>query len=181
MNEYQFVLPYPPSVNTYWRRRGSQYYISDKGQKYRKDVQQIIRQLKLDIFTKSRLRIKVIADVPDSRRRDLDNILKGLLDSLIHAGFAEDDEQFDDIRVIRGVKVQWTAWNKNHRTGERMNATIQTIPELLIQTRGNQTEVARMLSCARGTVLKYNRDSKGERHVIVNGVLMVKQGKRGRR
>ncbi|EIY4308107.1 protein ninH, partial [Escherichia coli] len=25
-----------------------------------------------------------------------------------------------------------------------MNATIQTIPELLIQTRGNQTEVARM-------------------------------------
>lgn len=105
MNEYQFVLPYPPSVNTYWRRRGSQYYISDKGQKYRKDVQQIIRQLKLDIFTKSRLRIKVIADVPDSRRRDLDNILKGLLDSLIHAGFAEDDEQFDDIRVIRGVKV----------------------------------------------------------------------------
>ncbi|PKJ14813.1 RusA family crossover junction endodeoxyribonuclease, partial [Escherichia coli] len=86
MNEYRFVLPYPPSVNTYWRRRGSQYYISDKGQKYRKDVQQIIRQLKLDIFTKSRLRIKVIADVPDSRRRDLDNILKGLLDSLIHAG-----------------------------------------------------------------------------------------------
>ncbi|MFV7955680.1 phage NinH family protein [Escherichia coli] len=62
-----------------------------------------------------------------------------------------------------------------------MNATIQTIPELLIQTRGNQTEVARMLSCARGTMLKYNRDSKGERHVIVNGVLMVKQGKRGRR
>ncbi|MDV0511346.1 RusA family crossover junction endodeoxyribonuclease, partial [Escherichia coli] len=82
MNEYQFVLPYPPSLNTYWRRLGSQYYISDKGQKYRKDVQQIIRQLKLDIFTKSRLRIKVIADVPDSRRRDLDNILKGLLDSL---------------------------------------------------------------------------------------------------
>ncbi|EPE1391185.1 protein ninH [Escherichia coli] len=62
-----------------------------------------------------------------------------------------------------------------------MNATIQTIPELLIQTRGNQTEVERMLSCARGTVLKYNRDRKGERHVIVNGVLMVKQGKRGRR
>ncbi|EQC3939135.1 protein ninH [Escherichia coli] len=55
------------------------------------------------------------------------------------------------------------------------------VPELLIQTRGNHTEVARMLSCARGTVLKYNRDSKGERHVIVNGVLMVKQGKRGRR
>ncbi len=104
MNEYQFVLPYPPSVNTYWRRREANTTSAIKARNTEKDVQQIIRQLKLDIFTKSRLRIKVIADVPDSRR-DLDNILKGLLDSLIHAGFAEDDEQFDDIRVIRGVKV----------------------------------------------------------------------------
>ena len=62
-----------------------------------------------------------------------------------------------------------------------MNATIQTIPELLIQTRGNQTEVAMMLSCARGTVLKYNRDSKGERHAIANALLMVTPGKKGRR
>ncbi len=61
-----------------------------------------------------------------------------------------------------------------------MNATIQTIPELLIQTRGNQTEVARMLSCARGTVLKYNRDSKGERHVIVNGVPDGQTGQEGK-
>ncbi|EMQ1786939.1 RusA family crossover junction endodeoxyribonuclease [Escherichia coli] len=105
MKTYRIKLPWPPSNNRYWRHSRGIHYISDKGQKYRKDVQQIIRQLKLDIFTKSRLRIKVIADVPDSRRRDLDNILKGLLDSLIHAGFAEDDEQFDDIRVIRGVKV----------------------------------------------------------------------------
>ena len=105
MAEYRFTLPYPPSLNTYWRRRGSQYYISDKGHKNLTAVQQITPQLTLHISTKPRLRIKVIADVPDSRRRDLDNILKGLLDSLIHAGFAEDDEQFDDIRVIRGVKV----------------------------------------------------------------------------
>ncbi|ENW8555512.1 hypothetical protein ACVVB9_005243, partial [Escherichia coli] len=24
----EFVLPYPPTVNTYWRRRGSTYFIS---------------------------------------------------------------------------------------------------------------------------------------------------------
>ncbi|TXR36966.1 protein ninH, partial [Escherichia coli] len=28
-----------------------------------------------------------------------------------------------------------------------MNATIQTIPELLIQARGNMTEVSRKLNC----------------------------------
>ena len=85
MNEYEFVLPWPPTVNTYWRRRGSQYYISDKGQKYRKDVQQIIRQLRLDIFTKSLLRNTMIAEPLDSRRRDLDNTQKAVLDSLTHA------------------------------------------------------------------------------------------------
>lgn len=106
MNEYRIKLPWPPSVNSYWRRRGSQYYISKKGQQYRKEVIQIIQSSNLDIQTTSRLRIKVIAAVPDSRRRDLDNILKSLLDSLIHAGFAMDDEQFDDIRVIRGQKVR---------------------------------------------------------------------------
>lgn len=106
MNEYNLKLPWPPSVNSYWRRRGSQYYISKKGQQYRKEVTQIIQSNNLDIQTESRLRIKVIAAVPDSRRRDLDNILKSLLDSLIHAGFALDDEQFDDIRVIRGQKVK---------------------------------------------------------------------------
>jgi hypothetical protein len=61
-----------------------------------------------------------------------------------------------------------------------MTFSIKTIPELLIETRGNQTEVARRMTCSRGTVLKYSRDTKGERHAIVNGVLMVMQGKRGR-
>ncbi|EPA9276581.1 TPA: hypothetical protein ACP2RN_003315, partial [Escherichia coli] len=23
----EFVLPYPPTVNTYWRRRGSTYFV----------------------------------------------------------------------------------------------------------------------------------------------------------
>ncbi|WP_105476133.1 protein ninH [Escherichia coli] len=57
-----------------------------------------------------------------------------------------------------------------------MNATIQTIPELLIQTRGNQTEVARILNCNRATVRKYIGDKEGKRHAIVNGVLMVHRG-----
>ena len=38
---------------------------------------------------------------PDGRRRDLDNHLKILCDTLTHAGVWDDDEQVDDLRIIR--------------------------------------------------------------------------------
>ncbi|EJW0402386.1 Rha family transcriptional regulator [Escherichia coli] len=100
-----------------------------------------------------------------------------------HYVFEGEQGKRDSIVVVAQLSPEFTA-RLVDRWRELEEAAVnipKTIPELLIQTRGNQTEVARMLSCARGTVLKYNRDSKGERHVIVNGVLMVKQGKRGRR
>ena len=34
----EFVLPYPLTVNTYWRRRGSIYFVSKAGERYRRDV-----------------------------------------------------------------------------------------------------------------------------------------------
>ena len=39
--------------------------------------------------------------MPDKRRRDLDNITKALLDALSHANMFEDDEQIDDLHLIR--------------------------------------------------------------------------------
>ena len=38
---------------------------------------------------------------PDRRKRDLDNVLKALLDALQHAGCYDDDSQLDDIRIVR--------------------------------------------------------------------------------
>ncbi len=101
----EFVLPYPPTVNTYWRRRGNTYFISEAGKRYRRDVAHIVclQQLKLNLS--GRLAIKVIAEPPDKRRRDLDNILKAPLDALTHAGLLMDDEQFDEIVIVRGQPV----------------------------------------------------------------------------
>ncbi|EPO6287062.1 hypothetical protein AB4M58_24175, partial [Escherichia coli] len=45
----EFVLPYPPTVNTYWRRRGSTYFVSKAGERYRRDVALIVRQQRLKL------------------------------------------------------------------------------------------------------------------------------------
>lgn len=60
-----------------------------------------------------------------------------------------------------------------------MNATIQTIPELLVTTRGNIASLARQLNSNRGTIRKYARDFNATQHAIVNGVLMVFRGQLG--
>lgn len=57
-----------------------------------------------------------------------------------------------------------------------MNATIQTIPDILVSTRGNQLEASRLLNANRATIKKYSRDFEGKYHAIVNGTLMVHRG-----
>ncbi|APL10578.1 RusA family crossover junction endodeoxyribonuclease [Escherichia coli] len=101
----EFVLPYPTTVDTYWRRRGSTYFVSKADERYRRDVAFIVRQLRLNLKLSGRLAIKIITEPPDKLRRDLDNILKAPLDALTHAGMLIDDEQFDEINIVRALPV----------------------------------------------------------------------------
>lgn len=99
----QLNLPYPPSVNHYWRHRQGRFYIAKEGIKYREDVWLATRGLgKME----GRLRVFVLAIMPDRRIRDIDNILKALLDALKHAGIYEDDSQIDDLRIVRGAVLK---------------------------------------------------------------------------
>lgn len=54
---------------------------------------------------RGRLAINVMACPPDRRVRDLDNLWKGFLDALMHAGVINDDGDFDDMRIYRGPIV----------------------------------------------------------------------------
>ena len=100
------VLPWPPTVNTYWRRSAKggkpRTHISNKGRAYRDDVIQLLLVSKAPRFGTARLAVHITAYPPDRRDRDLDNILKPLLDALEHGGVYANDSQIDDLHIVRG-------------------------------------------------------------------------------
>ena len=91
-------LPFPPSVNHYWRHVGHRTLISRTGRSYRQQVLHDVQQLQLRAIT-GPIRLEAIVTRPDRRRRDIDNLLKSLLDALAYADVYEDDSQIQDLRI----------------------------------------------------------------------------------
>lgn len=110
----RFELPFPPSMNHYWRRVGARTLISKQGREYRAAVEAIIRGLGHGTFD-GPLGILIEAHPPDRRRRDLDNLLKAPLDAMQSAGLYVDDYQIDHIDLRRGGCVD----------GGKLSITIQ--------------------------------------------------------
>ena len=94
-------LPWPPSVNHYWRRQGNTYFVSAEGKAYRNELYYRCARYKGLFEPTQRLSVIIEAFPPDRRRRDLDNILKSLLDSLQYAGVYADDSQIDALTIKR--------------------------------------------------------------------------------
>lgn len=103
VDELYLDLPYPPSVNTYWRHPSSgplagRHLISGKGRVYRAMIESICA---LKPGVEGRIEVEILAYPPDRRVRDLDNILKSLLDALVHAGIIQSDGNIDVLHVER--------------------------------------------------------------------------------
>lgn len=96
----KLTLPWPPSINNYWlHKRTGQTYLAKAGREYRERVQ--IAAMGEPGPLKGRLFVKVEAYPPDRRQRDIDNILKALLDALEHSGVYVNDNQIDRLHVER--------------------------------------------------------------------------------
>jgi crossover junction endodeoxyribonuclease RusA len=96
------TLPIPPSINHYYGQSPQgRKFIKAPGVKYRQEVAEIVAEKgcrKLE----GRITLFAMIHPADKRRQDLDNRSKALQDALTHAGVWLDDEQIDELHLVRG-------------------------------------------------------------------------------
>lgn len=85
-------LPYPPSVNGYWRAARGRIYMTRRGKEYRKAVAAELDKHDLAAINAD-VAISLDMYPPDKRVRDVDNIQKPLLDALQSCGLLVNDSQ----------------------------------------------------------------------------------------
>jgi crossover junction endodeoxyribonuclease RusA len=120
----KLILPFPPSVNSYWRapNKGTlagQHLISANGRKYRNAVLASILEAhrRYPVPLVDEVSVSLVLSPPDKRRRDLDNYFKALFDALTHARIWSDDVQIKQLNAICGPIV----------TGGKVEITIGVI------------------------------------------------------
>lgn len=109
-------LPYPPSINHYWRRVGPRILISRGGRAFRRAVCSILAARGVRPL-EGPLEVTIELFPPDRRRRDADNAQKALLDALEHGGAFHDDGQI----------VHLDTWKRRRVPGGKTLVRIQRL------------------------------------------------------
>jgi len=99
-------LPFPPSMNTYWRNFRGIMVLSKSGREYKNEVRAMTLEEKVPSFGDKRLSVKMVLRPRDKRHIDLDNRLKAVLDALQEARVYDDDWQIDFLQIQRGEPVR---------------------------------------------------------------------------
>ena len=135
----ELTLPFPPSVNAYWRRAGYRIYLSERGREFRKNVGVIVEAAQIvPVYGPLAMSVDLY---PRSRRMlDTDNFLKATLDALEHAGVYENDSQVKRIEAEKHAPVK----------GGRTDVRIQTYAEYQHQ-RNAESELVCCAGCGRDT------------------------------
>ena len=100
------TLPYPVSVNSLYKPvrygKGARFVRTTEAVRYKIQAKRAAGKQTggLKPLAK-RLKVLIVAFMPDGKKRDLDNLFKIALDALNGVVWI-DDEQIDDLHVIRG-------------------------------------------------------------------------------
>jgi len=106
------TLPWPPSVNRYYRSINGRQILSKTGRQYKKDVAYLLAEycIRYGLPMHGDLRVSVEYFPPSRRKYDIDNFLKALLDALeVSAdqlnGAYVNDSQIIELHVSKGGAV----------------------------------------------------------------------------
>jgi crossover junction endodeoxyribonuclease RusA len=104
---YEIELPWPPSINGYWRNFRGRQIISKRGREYRKLAIEIIKNAGL-FGEQINFSLSVSIDLhpPTLRKYDIDNFCKGVFDALTEAKFWVDDDQIALLKVAKMEKTK---------------------------------------------------------------------------
>lgn len=100
MDILRFSMPYPPSINHYYIHTPTGVKLGAKGQSYRRDAVYILHKFR-GYCKDKKIAVTINVYPPDKRKRDIDNILKCLLDAMEYANVYDNDNQIDMLTVIR--------------------------------------------------------------------------------
>ena len=101
-------LPYPPSINHYYVRTKKGMAIKPEGVWYRQQVGFLVAIAKLPrkFLGNEKVQVTIHAFTPDRIPRDVDNILKCLLDALTDAHVWGNDKQVYDLHITKDYDTQ---------------------------------------------------------------------------
>lgn len=95
----KFDLPYPVncSINHLYNRTKNGCFVNKTAKKYKDNVYYLLHNFKK--FGSQNVQLEIIIHPPDKRKRDLDNILKIVFDSLEFSKIIENDFQIVELCV----------------------------------------------------------------------------------
>jgi len=100
------TLPFPPSMNTYWRNFRGRTIISPQGRAFKAAVADYVVEYRVPKLGDQKLRISMVLFPRDKRKIDIDNRIKAVLDALQDAGVFDDDFQVDELSIVRGKAIK---------------------------------------------------------------------------
>lgn len=106
MSDYEFEMPWPPSVNVWKTPFRSRMILTKRGREYREKALKHLGEIGLTSeLLDCSVSVSLVLNPPSLRKYDIDNFCKSLFDALSLAEFWVDDSQIERLTIEKGVKT----------------------------------------------------------------------------